>query len=104
MPCPSSGSVFISVGGSGLELRRVRLKVSVEREWSALSSGVFSGCWRLPQIHKRRLKLPGRRSLSDLSSPAFVFGMRRLLKICVAAQEPQFGEFAVKAGMGHSDR
>ncbi|KAJ4898727.1 Uncharacterized protein Rs2_12678 [Raphanus sativus] len=86
-----------------MEQRRVRRKVSVERERSVSSSSVFSGWWRLLQIHKRRFKLPGRRSPSDLFSPALVFGVRRLLQIRAAAQEPGLVSLRL-GGRSHSGR
>ncbi|CAN6994418.1 unnamed protein product, partial [Brassica rapa subsp. trilocularis] len=39
------------------------------RKWLACTVVVFSGRWRLLQIHRRRFELPGRESSSDSSSP-----------------------------------
>lgn len=58
------------------------------RKWPACTVVVFSGRWRLLQIHRRRFELPGRESSSVSPSPAFSYGERRLPKIRASIWDP----------------
>ncbi|CDY55668.1 BnaC06g04680D [Brassica napus] len=58
------------------------------RKWLACTVVVFSGRWRLLQLHRRRFELPGRESSSDSPSPAFSYGERRLPKFCASIWDP----------------